>query len=891
MRKFCFLLLPLIAQIGVSQQLPLDTYAGLQWRCIGPHRGGRTVGADGDPNKPNVLYIGVNNGGVWKTTDYGHTWQPIFDSAPTGSVGCLAVAPSDPNTIYVGSGEGLQRPDLSVGDGVYKTTDGGKSWANMGLTDGQQITGIVVHPRDASKLLVSVLGHPYGPNDTRGIYRSLDGGNSWGRVLFVDQDTGAATIVMDPRNPDVLYAALWQARQGPWENGQWQGPNSALYKSTDFGNSWKKIMNGLPDAAKGVGRIGIAIAPSDPKTLYATVDARTGGGIYRSDDSGANWKQTTSESRVWGRGSDFAEIDVDPRDKNTVYCCAIAVYKSTDGAKTFTCIKGAPGGDDYHTLWIHPKNPDVMLLAADQGAVVSVNGGETWSSWYNQPTAQFYHVSTDNQFPYNVYGGQQESGSVGITSRGVDGSITFRDWHPVGADEYAYVAPDPLNPNLIYGGRVSRYHKDTGLVENCRPPGQHRTLRTAPLLFSEVDPRLLYFATEVLFKTTDGAKTWEQISPDLSREKTEVPDNIGVYKTPEMANMNRRGVIYAVAPSRKNVDTIWCGTDDGLIHLTRDGGKSWTNVSPPQLKTWSKVSQLDASHFDDNTCYAAVDSMRLDDWRPHIYKTADGGKTWIEIVKGIPNNEPVRTVREDPVRSGLLYSGTERAVYFSIDGGENWNLLRQNMPATSIRDLVVHQDDLVIGTHGRSFWILDDISPLRQITPELLQTNAILFNPQISCRVDWNRNTDTPLPPEEPAGENPPDGSIIYYWLKQDSPKVELEILDSDNKTVRKFSSDDKPPVIDEPSLQIAQYWIRPFQPLSPKKGMHRFVWDQHTGPSGDGAARLGGFFPMTAIPGYTPPSNRGTWVPAGNYLVKLTVGGEQFMQKLTIKPDPRDGG
>ncbi len=883
--KCALLIFSLIWGTGFAQSFPLSSYSGLSWRCIGPHRGGRTVAGDGDPVHPNVMYIGVNNGGVWKTTDYGRTWKPIFDNAPTGSVGCLAVAPSDPKTIYVGSGEGLQRPDLSVGDGVYKTTDGGANWHNTGLQDGQQMTGIVVHPKDKNRVAAAVLGHPYGPNAMRGVFRSFDGGTSWERCLFVDEDTGASAIVMDPNNPDVLYAAMWSARQAPWENGQWQGPGTGLYKSTDFGKSWKAIMNGLPRISDGLGRIGVAVAPSNSNVVYATVDSRTGGGIYRSDDGGEHWKLATSEARVWARGSDFAEIDVDPRNENVVYCSAIAVYKSVDGAKTFRCIRGAPGGDDYHTLWINPKFPDVMLLCADQGAIVSVNGGETWSSWYNQPTAQFYHVITDNQFPYNVYGGQQESGSVGIASRGNDGQITFREWHPVGADEYAYIAPDPLNPNIVYGGRVTRYHKDTGVVENCRPPGPHRYLRTAPLMFSEIDPHVLYFAGEVLFKTTDGAKTWQQISPDLTRETYDVPKNIGVFAKPEMASMPRRGVIYAIAPSRKNLDTIWCGSDDGLIQMTKDGGRTWQNVTPSPLTPWSKVSQLDASHFDDDTCYAAVDRMRLDDWQPHIYKTHDGGKTWTEIVRGIPQGEPVRTIREDPKRKGLLFCGTERAVYFSTDDGEHWNPLRLNMPATSIRDLVIHQSDLVVGTHGRSFWILDDIAPLRELQPKILEEQVHLFAPETALRVEWNRNTDTPLPPEEPAGKNPPDGAPIDYWLKLPVTKLVLEILDANGNLIRRFSSDDKAPPVDEKALQISADWIRPFQRLSTAEGMHRFVWDLRSAPSESGPAR---FFPMTAVIGDTPFANRAPMVQPGVYKVRLTANGIAYEMPIIVKEDPR---
>ena len=562
-------------------------------------------------------------------------------------------------------------------------------------------------------------------------------------------------------------------------------------------------------------------------------------------------------------------------------------YRSDDAGDTWTCIKGSPGGDDYHGVWIDPDRPDVILTAADQGASVSVNGGRTWSSWYNQPTAQFYHVSTDNAFPYTVYGGQQESGSAGVLSRGPDGQITFRDWHPVGADEYAYVAPDPLDPNLVYGGKVTRFDKRTGEAKNVGPNWRgegHRALRTMPLLFSPVDNKTLYFATEVLYKTSDAATTWQVISPDLSRPQPAVPASVGVYTAPDMATMRRRGVIYAVAPSHKTLDTIWAGTDDGLIHLTRDGGKSWKDITPPGLTAWSKVSQLDAGHSDDNTVYAAINRIRVDDLRPHIYRTHDGGKTWSSIVGGLPADEPVNTVREDPTRKGLLYCGTERSVYFSIDDGDHWNPLRQNMPGTSIRDLVVKDADLVVATHGRSFWILDDVSPLRQIASRTENPDAFLFVPPPSYRVIWNRNTDTPLPPDEPAGQNPPDGAILYYWLRGPvSGPVSLEIVDADGKVVRRYASDDKPQVVNPDDITVMPMWARPEARVSTEPGCHRLVWDHHAQPAG-GAPGL----PMTAIANNTPVGPRGAWLPAGTYTVRLKVAGKTMERTLQLKPDPR---
>jgi photosystem II stability/assembly factor-like uncharacterized protein len=871
-----------------AQQFDQRLYQSMRWRMIGPFRAGRTVGAAGVPGRPNVFYIGVNNGGVWKTDDYGHTWSPVFDSQPTGSVGALAVAPSKPNTIYVGSGEGLQRPDLSVGDGIYKSADGGNTWEHLGLRDGQQIGSIIVDPRDAERLFVAVLGHPYGPNAERGVFRSVDGGKTFEKVLYRDEDTGAIALAFDPSDARTVYAVMWQARQGPWENGAWQGPGSGLFKSTDGGTTWRQLTKGLPTFEQGLGRIGIAVAPGEPRRLYATVDAPQLGGIYRSDDAGESWRRVTDEARVWARGSDFAELKVDPRDPDVVYAASIAAYRSADGGKTFHAWKGAPGGDDYHTIWINPERPEIILLATDQGATITVNGGRTWSSWYNQPTAQFYHVSTDDQFPYWVYGGQQESGSVGITSRGDNGHITFRDWRTVGAEEYGYVAADPLNPNIVYGGKLSRFDKTTGQVTNIAPEavrsGKYRFLRTAPVLFSPADPRVLYYAGNVLFKTTDGGNSWEVISPDLTRERYDVPGSVGVYAKPEMATMPRRGVIYTVAPSHRDVNTIWVGTDDGLVHRTTDGGKNWKNVTPPGLTSWSKVSIIDAGHFDDRTAYAAVNRFRLDDLRPHVYRTHDGGQTWTEIVKGLPN-DPVNAVREDPVRKGLLYAATERAVYVSFNDGDEWQPLRLNMPATSIRDLVVHRDDLVVGTHGRSFWILDDVTPLRQLDARVASSDAFLFAPQTARRVRRNVNTDTPLPPEEPAGQNPPDGAVVNYYLKADArDAVVLEIFDRAGKLVRRFRSDDRPEFVDEKELAHPTYWVRPPRVLPAAAGMQRFVWDLHY-PEPKALRRE---YPISAIYRDTPRHPLGPSVLPGEYTLKLTAGGKTFTRTLTVLMDPR---
>ncbi len=860
----------------------------LKWRMIGPHRGGRTVGAVGIPDRPNVFYIGVNNGGVWRTSDYGRTWKPIFDDQSTGSIGALAVAPSNPDILYVGSGEGLHRPDLSTGDGVFKSTDAGKSWKHMGLADAQQIGAVIVDPRDPEKVFVAVLGHPYGPNSERGVFRSIDGGRSWKRVLYKDENTGAIALEFDPVNPEVIFAVLWSARQGPWENGAWQGTTSGLHKSTDGGSTWRRLANGLPDSGQGLGRIGIAISRSDPARMYALVDAPALGGVYRSDDAGEHWERVSSEGRVWGRGSDFAEIKVHPKNRNEVYVGNVAAYRSTDGGMTFTAFKGAPGGDDYHGIWINPLHPEIMLFAADQGAVITVNGGESWSSWYNQPTAQFYHVITDNQFPYNVYGGQQESGSVEIPSRGNDGQITFREWHPVGADEYAYIAPDPLDPNIVYGGRVTRFDKRTGQTQNVAPEavrsGKYRNLRTAPLHFSPVNPTALYYGTNVLFRTTTGGNSWTIVSPDLSREAPDVPDNVGIFETTDLANQPRRGVIYALALSPLDSNLIWAGTDDGYIHLTRDGGLSWRNFTPPAITSWSKIAGMEAGHFDVNTAYAAVNRIKLDDMRPHIYRTRNGGKSWKEIVVGLPGSGPVNAVREDPVKKGLLYAATERAVYVSFDDGDHWQSLRNNMPATSIRDLVVHDADLVVGTHGRSFWILDDVSALRQMDAGRPGSSARLFAPKPAVRVRWNMNTDTPLPPDEPSGENPPDGAIIDYHLPRDAKEVTLEITDASGTVVRKYSSRDAVDPVNERELRFPAYWIRPATVLSAEKGMRRFVWDLHYAPP----ENLPRSWPIAAVYKNTASNPMGPWVLPGDYTVTLTVDGKRLRAPLTVTMDPR---
>jgi photosystem II stability/assembly factor-like uncharacterized protein len=893
MQKAIFFRLSLLSVLIVfslvlqGQSIDQASYQNMDYRMIGPFRASRTVGGVGVPSQPNVFYMGVNNGGVWKTDDYGRTWFPIFDDAPTGSVGDIAVSATNPDILYVGSGEGLHRPDLGVGDGIFKSINGGKSWEHIGLKDVQQVGRLIVHPTNPDIVFVAGLGHPYGANEQRGVFKTTDGGKTWDKVLYIDTHTGAIQVEFDPNNPDILFADMWEHQEGPWENAKFSGPNSGLYKSTDGGGNWRKVTKGLPGPKEGLGRIGVGIAPSNSNLMFATVDARQNGGIYKSTDAGESWTFLHGNRRLWGRGGDFAEIKVHPTNPDRLYVANVASYTSADGGKTWMSLKGAPGGDDYHRIWINPTNPDIMLFVADQGAVITVNAGRTWSSWYNQSTTQLYHINTDNDFPYMVYGGQQESGAIGIASRGDGGQISFREFMGVGADEYAYVAPDPKDPNIIYGGRVMRFDKKTGQAQNITPEavrsGDYRFVRTMPLLFHPADDNMLLFATNVLWKTMNEGQSWEIISPDLKYEQPEVPSSVGDYKTKEMESMARRGVIYAVGPSPLDVNTIWAGTDDGRVHITTNGGADWKEVTPPAMSTWDKVSQIDASHFDKNTAYIAINAIRKDDMTPYVYKTTDGGANWTLVNKGMNPNGSINVVREDPKQPGLLYAGSEREVYFSVDDGANWQSLRNNMPATSIRDLVIHEDDLVIGTHGRSAWILDNIAPLREMAKSK-SGSAYLFTPSLTTRVRDNMFHDTPLPPEEPTGENPPDGAILDYQLNSNARLVQLEILSTNRNVIRTYRSDDKPEVRDSTAMPHPTYWIKPEQKLGTGKGHHRFIWDlKHEPPRG--ARRQ---FSISAVYKSTPSGPHGPMVNPGTYRVRLTVDGQTSEKPLTIRMDPR---
>ncbi|HEV3153908.1 MAG TPA: hypothetical protein VGZ02_08905 [Candidatus Baltobacteraceae bacterium] len=862
----------------------------LHWRLIGPFRGGRTVAVSGVPQQRGVYYFAATDGGVWKTTDYGRTWQPVFDGQDTGSVGALAVAPSDPNVVYAGSGEGLRRPDLSTGDGIYKSTDGGKTWSHLGLRDGRQINAIAVDPHDANRVFAAVMGRPYGPSTERGVYRSTDGGTSWQKVLGNDADTGSAMVVIDPNHPQTLYADLWASRNPPWRLRDilqlWN--RGGLYKSTDGGATWTQLHGGLP---AGVGRIGLAVAQSDSNRLYAWVNDADGCGIYRSSDAGATWTKTNSEERVCGRGDDFSGVAVDPADADIVYAANTSTYRSTDAGKTWTAIKGAPGGDDYHTIWIDPTDRNIILLGVDQGATLSVNYGRTWSSWYNQPTAQFYHVITDNRFPYWVFGGQQESGSAEVASRSEDGEIWIRYWHPVGAQEYAYIAPDPLHPDIIYGagiGVVSRYDERTQQTQDVSPDyqGKYRWNRTTPIVFSYVDKRTLYLGSNVMFSTTDGGRHWRTISPDLTRANPGKPPSLGAFAQTKLAQGPHRGEIFSIGPSYLDRNVIWAGTDDGLVWVTNDGGVHWRNVTPPGIAPWSQIAQIDASHFDKNTAYVAVNATRIDDDRPYIYRTHDGGRTWQLAVSGLPDDQSTNTVREDPVRRSLLFAGNERTVYASFDDGSHWQPLQLNLPSTSVRDMVVHGNDLVVGTHGRSFWILDDVSALRDPSIAARENSAqpYLFQPALAYRLRRDTWTDTPLPPEEPAGKNPPDGAIFDYYLPaQSSGPVTISVYDSSGKQVRRYSSSDQPvPVV--PGIDKPTYWVAPAQIPSTAAGMHRIVWNYRY-PDPDAVTHD---YPISAIYEDTPRIPQGVLAVPGTYTVRMTVDGHTSSRTFTLRMDPR---
>jgi photosystem II stability/assembly factor-like uncharacterized protein len=872
--------------IACAQQVPEQLYSGMKWRMIGPFRGGKVNAVAGVPGNAAIYYFGADGGGVWKTTDGGTTWKPIFDKEPTAPIGALALAPSNPNIIYVGTGVNGIYSDISYGNGVYKSTDAGETWQHLGLAETRHIGRILIDPRNPDIVLVAAIGHPFGPNEERGVFRTTDGGRTWKRVLFKDNVTASVDLCFEPGNPRVVFATLWQGIRKPGQKGTSYGPGSGLYKSIDEGVSWKQLTgNGLPSVDWG--RAGVAVAPNTKgQRVYLLVEAKEkNGGLYRSDDGGTIWKRATEDERITGYWY-MSEIFVDPKNPDEVYVPSQNLYRSMDGGHTFTAIKGAPGGDDYHTMWIDPTNSNHIFLGVDQGATISLNGGESWSSWYNQPTGEFYRLATDHRYPYWIYGPQQDSGTAGIASRGNNGQITERDWFPVGPGESGYTIPDPVDPDVVYNagpaGSVVRLSKTTGQVRDISPASvsfgsKFRFNWTIPMAFSPQDPQVLYLGTQFLMRTTDGGTTWEEVSPDLTRVH-------GDEKDAKQA----MGTILVIAPSEVKEGVIWVGTDDGNIQLTRDAGKTWLNVTPPAVTTWSKVDIVEASHFDAGAAYAAVDRNMNDDLHPHIFRTHDFGKTWQETVSGIQENDFVHVVREDPVRKGLLFAGTEKGGYVSFDDGDHWQTLRLNMPVVAIHDLAVEQGDLVAATYGRSFWILDDLTPLRQVDTKMASAGAHLFAPRTAIRVRRDENQDTPLPPEIPAGKNPPDGAVLNYFLSNKATEVvELEIRDADGNLVRAYSSAEMPKE-SEGTPYVAEYWLARPQRLSNNAGMHRFVWNLRYSDPPAVHTQSPYNYPIAAIVGSTPLPPEGPLVLPGKYEVSLKVGGQTLRQMLEVKMDPR---
>jgi len=911
------------------------TYGAMQWREIGPTRAGRARAVAGVPSQPNLAYIGFDNGGVWRSTDFGSTWHPLFDAESTGSIGAIAVSPSDPNVIYVGTGAGIIRPDLATGNGVYKSTDAGKTWTHLqDLRDTQMIANLAIDPKDPNRLFVAALGHPYGPNPERGIFRTTDGGQTFQKVLYKDEYTSANDVAIDPSNPQVVYAALWQQQEGFSEDLSFNGPGGGIFKSTDGGSNWTQLSNGLPAILEA----NLAIAPSNTQVIYATVApapapgaagaGRGGRGgaaaieFMKSTDGGQHWTRASRDPRPLARigGGDLPTMAVDGSNPDVVYVCSTVFWRTEDGGASWSAVRGAPGGDDYQKPWVNPLHSNIILLVADQGGVISANRGQSWSNWYTQPTAAMYHVTADDAFPYRLCGGQQDSGSACVASRSMDGEITFHDWHPVNIQEYGIAAPDPRNPDLVFGAArtgVSLYNRKTGQTASVGPDvqadgGKYAPgVRTQPFLWETApNTHALLFATNAVWKSLDDAHSWTRISGDLTRGADyPIPPSTGKYA--DGLEATARGSITALAPSPLNPQVIWAGSGDGLIQVTRDGGATWSNVTPAGIKPWSRIFNMDAGHFDALTAYAAANTLRLDDMNPHFWRTHDGGKTWTEIDSGIAPGAVANSIREDPRQKGLLYASTDTQVWVSFDDGDNWHSLRQNMPAISVRDIEVKDDakcmcsDLVAGTHGRGFWILDDVTPLRQEAAAAAARSAFLFKPETGIRIRFGTNDPTPWPPEWPAGQNPLPGAILDYYLPQAaSGPVQIQILKA-GKVIRNYSSADNPTgpnPADNPAEynQLCQqnpgmadcslplYWPAAPMLISTDAGMHRIWWDMHFDPipgaGGGGRGGAGG----AAVPHRTYSGVAAPWAPPGAYTVRLTVDGHSMTQPLTIKMDPR---
>lgn len=926
-------------------QYPASLLSGLHWRDVGPMRGGRSYAVAGNAAQPDTFYMGSVGGGVWKTENAGRTWFPIADDPatgiPIGSIGAIAVAPSDPNIVYVGTGEPDIRSQHSYGIGIFKSTDAGKTWHSVGLSDTRQIGKIVIDPLNPNRVYVAALGHVYDNNTERGVFRSIDGGAHWKKVLFSStnpEGVGAIDLAIDPQHPKTVYASLWATRRPPWSvYAPTNLPGGGLFKTTDGGDTWHQLAGGLP-ADQFVGKIGVAVSPSNPKRLYAVVDdlgtaiarsmnpaaartmndsaAKPVGGVYLSDDAGATWHLVNDEQRLWGRGWYFGQMAVDPTNPDRAYDINTSTYMTLDAGKTWVPVKGAPGGDDYHQLWINPKDGSHMVLSSDQGTVVSLDGANTWTTWYNQPTAEIYHIAASNTFPYWLYGAQQDSGGVGVSTWSRLGVLSFRNWEPTClAGESNTVIPDPKDGDILYGS-ASRCNQALnisaplgGELPPPDPSDPNRKTWTLPEVFSLAD-EALYYSNQFVFRTRDRGKTWEKISPDLSRMNPEVPKNLDpiTAKDIDEAMTTRFGVVYTIGPSPIDAKTVWVGTDDGLIHVTRDDGANWSNVTPPEMTAWSKVSQVDAGHFDLATAYASVDRHRLADYKPYIYRTHDGGKTWQNVVKGIPDGAFVNSVKEDPKQKGLLYAATELRVYVSFNDGDNWQPLQLNMPVTSVRDIVAHNEDLDVATHGRGFWVLDQMAALRELAADgdkIAAAQAYLFKPGETYAIRQGGQNGTPLPHEEPQEVNPPAGVLAYYWLKsKPSGPLKLELVDSAGSVVACAASDAPVKPVDTETINVQAYWEQPAEPPSAEPGMHRMALNL-AAPMGFAGGRRRGPAPPPPVDACHPPGTpaprmeaparpgpggrRARALNAGDYTVRLTVDGQTFTQPAIVKADPRN--
>jgi photosystem II stability/assembly factor-like uncharacterized protein len=892
-----------------AQQNDLSLYQGMKWRSIGPFRAGRVAAVAGIPGNSAVYYMGSPGGGVWKTVDGGVVWTPIFDQMHVASIGAIVVSPSNPDVIYVGTGDvSLVGSSSNMGNGVYKSVDAGRTWTHVGLDETEHIGTMWIDPKNPDIVVVAALGRTFSANPERGIFKTTDGGKTWRKTLYKDDETGAIDVIFAADNTRVGYAAIWHHRVTPGNtqdliNGASGG---AIYKTTDGGDTWTQLSSGGWPAGT-LSRIGVATS-ADGQRVYAIVaGARQAAGFYRSDDGGASWKKSTTDSRVTGSGY-FSRVFIDPKNPDVIYVAQTSLYRSEDGGHTFISYKGAPGGDDNHALWIDPTDSSRMIMASDQGATISMDTGKSWSSWYNQPTGQIYHLSTDNRYPYWVYGTQQDSGSVATLSRGDYGAITFLDWDPVAAYEFGYIVPDPANPNMVFAGgsgrglvlldRTNRQVKT--ISPNLSRDGDFRMAQNPPLAFSPEDSHIFYEGTQFLMETRDAGTNWKKISPDLTdragnaerNEKAREEDTSEARQDRRMKTKEadetltpvNRSAINTFSPSPVVAGMIWVGTTNGMIQLTKDGGATWHNVTPTDLSPFTMISIMEASHFDAATAYAAVDRHEENDFKPHVYRTHDSGKTWQQAAAGIPDGDFVRAVREDPTRKGLLYAGTENATYVSFDDGDHWSPLQLNMPATSVRDLQIRGNDLVAATYGRAFWILDDLSPLRQINRETPREQTFLYKPGKALRVHLDLNGDTPIPPELPAGQNPPNGALIDFYLKSaPAEDVHLAIYDKSGQLVREFSTKPEAAVA-EPPPNIPDYWLAHPEPLTKNAGMNRFLWDlRYTPPMA-----LRHSYPISGLFGNTPGEPQGRFVVPGTYEVRLTVDGKTYKQPLTVVLDPR---